>query len=74
MSFLILTSDMGVRYGGQIWGQNQSKIVEAIKRTLNKALQILNFKGLRESFDYLHTESKIDKLKNIIIKANCQLV
>ena len=34
---------------------------------------ILNFKGPRESVDYLYKESKIE-LKNIMIKANCQLV
>ena len=62
--------DTHLRYGCQIWGQNQSKIVEAIKKTQNK----LNFKGSRESVDYLYKESKIVKLKNIIIKANCQLV
>ena len=37
--------DTHLRYGCQIWGQNQSKIVEAIKTTQNKALWILNFKG-----------------------------
>ena len=62
--------DTHLRYGCQIWGQNQSKIVEAIKKTQNK----LNFKGSRESVDYLYKESKIVKLKNIIIKANYQLV
>ena len=40
--------DTHLRYGCQIWGQNQSKIVEAIKRTQNKALRILNFKGPQE--------------------------
>ena len=34
-----------LRYGCQIWGQNQCKIVEMIKGTQNKALRILNFKG-----------------------------
>ena len=32
------------------------------------------FKGSLESADYLYKKSKIDKLKNIIIKANCRLV
>ena len=66
--------DTHFRYGCQTWGQNQSKIVEAIIRTQNKALRILNFKGPQESVDYLYEESKIDKLKNIIIKDNCRLV
>ena len=62
--------DTHLRYGCQIWGQNQCKIVQAIKRTQNKALRLLNFKGPRESADYLYKEFKIDKLKNITIKAN----
>ena len=61
-------------YRCQTWGQNQSKIVEAIRRTQNNALRILNFKGPQESVDYSYKESKIDKFKNIIIKANCWLV
>ena len=66
--------DTHLRRGCQIWGQNQSKIVEAIKRIQNRTLRILNFKDLRGSVDYLYKESKIDKLKNIMIKANCWLV
>ena len=30
-------------------------------------------KGLQKSVDYLYKESNIDKLKNIILKANCCL-
>ena len=37
-------------------------------------MQILNFKDPQESVDYLYKESKIDKLKNIIIKDNCCFV
>ena len=66
--------DSHIRYGCQIWGQNQSKIVEVIERTQNKALRILNFKCLRESVHYFYKESKIDKSKNVIIKANYRLV
>ena len=40
--------------------------VETIEWTQNKALQILNFKGPWEGSDYLHNESKINKLKDII--------
>ena len=58
----------------QIWGQNQSKIVEAIKRTLSKAFQKLNFWDPRQFVDYLYKQSKIDKLKNFIIKTSCWLV
>ena len=66
--------DSHLRYGCQIWGQKQSKIVEEIERTRNKAMRILNFKGSREVVDYFYKESKIDKLNNIIIKANCRFV
>ena len=55
-------SDTHLRYGCQIWGQNQNKIVEPIKRKQIKALQILNFKGPQESINYLYKESKIDKI------------
>ena len=61
MPFLIATH---LRHGCQIWGQNQSKIIEVIKRTQNKALQILNFNSPQESLDYLYKETKIDKLRN----------
>ena len=37
-------------------------------------MQILNFKGPQKSFDCLYKESKIDKLKNILIKDNCHFV
>ena len=37
-------------------------------------MRIVNFKGPQESVDYLYKESKIDILKNIIIKGNCRLV
>ena len=34
----------------------------------------MNFKGPQEGSDYLYKEYKINKLKNIIIIANCQFV
>ena len=66
--------DSHLRYGCQIWGQKHSHTVETVERTQNKALRILNFKGPREGADYLHKESKINKLKNIIRITNCQFV
>ena len=66
--------DSHLRYGCQIWGQKHSQTVETIEQTQNKALRILNFKGPREGADYLHKESKINKLKNIIRITNCQFV
>ena len=35
---------------------------------------MLNIKGPQESVGYLYKESKVDKLKNIIIQDNCHLV
>ena len=65
--------DSHLKYGRQIWEQKQSPTVETIEQTQNKALQILNFKGPQEGSDYLYKESRINKLKNIII-ANCQFI
>ena len=45
-----------------------------IEQTQNTALQILNFKGTQELVENLYKESKIDKIKSIIIKANCWFV
>ena len=39
-----------------------------------KAIRILNFKGPREGAQNLYKESKIDKVINIIIIANCRFV
>ena len=65
---------MHLRYGCQIWGQSQSKIVKEIGRTQNKALQMLNSNGAQELVDYLYKDSKIDQLNCIIRKANCWFV
>ena len=61
--------DTDLRYGCQIWDQKQSKIVETIEGTQNKALGILNFKGPRELVGNLYKKSKTDNLKSIIIKS-----
>ena len=63
-----------LRYGCKIWRQNQGKIGEAIERTQNKALRILNFKGPQELVDYLYKESEIDELKSIAIEVNCWFI
>ena len=65
--------DSHLRYGRQIWGQRQNESIESIEKTQNKAIRILNFKGPREGGENLYKESKIDKVRNIII-ANCQFV
>ena len=38
------------------------------------ALRLLNFRGPQEGADYLYNESKIIKLRSIIIIANCSFV
>ena len=40
----------------------------------HKAIRILNFKSPREGAENLYKESKIDKVRNIIITANCRFV
>ena len=66
--------DFHLRYGCQIWGQIQNKVIEAIERTQNKAMRILNFMSLQAVVGNLHKESKIDKLKRIIAAANYLIV
>ena len=66
--------DTHLRYGCQILGQKQSEIVETNERSQNKALRILNLKVPRELVGNLYKESRIDKLKSIIMKANCRFV
>ena len=61
-------------HGCQIWDQRQNGNIESIEKTQNKAIRILNFKGPRGGSENLYKESKIDKVRNIIIIANCQFV
>ena len=56
---------MGVKYG------NKTK-VKLLRRL--KGHNLKHYEGPRELDDYLYKESKIDKLKHVIIKANCQFV
>ena len=55
-------------------GSKAKLIYGIIEKTQNKAIRILNFKGLREGAENLYKESKIDKVKNIIIIANCRFL
>ena len=66
--------DSHLKYGCQIWSQRRNENIASTEKTQNKAIRILNFKGLREGAENLYKESKIDKVRNIIIIANCQFV
>ena len=60
-----------LRFGSQLWGQAQIQLIENIQ---NKALQIINFKGPWESSVSLYKESKLFKLKDIVLLNNLQFV
>ena len=66
--------DSHFRYGCQIWGQRRNEYIESVEKTQNKAIRILNFKGPKEGAKNLYKESKIDKVRNIRIIANCRFV
>ena len=53
-------------YAAQVWGQGSNTVVDMIKRTHNKALQIISFKDRTEPSDPLYANHKILKLQNII--------
>ena len=40
--------DSHLRYAAQVWAQRSSNVVDMIKRTQNKALQIISFKDRKE--------------------------
>ena len=58
--------DSHLRRAAQIWGQGSNSVVDMIKRTRNKALQIISFKDRTEPSDPLYANSKSLKLQNII--------
>ena len=66
--------DSHLRYGCKMWGQRRKEYIETTEKTQNKGIRILNFKGPREGAKNLYKESKIDKVSNIIIIANCRFV
>ena len=63
-----------LRYGCQLWGQAQTQAINNIEKIQNKALRIINFKGPWESIAPLYKESKIFKLKDIVLLNNLQFV
>ena len=66
--------DSHLRYSGQMWDQRRNEYIESIEKTQNKEIKILHFSGPREGAEHLYKESKIDKLRTIIIIANCLFV
>ena len=53
---------------------SSNNIVDMIKRTQNKALQITSFKDRTEPSDPLYANHKILKLQNIITSNNCLFI
>ena len=66
--------DSHLRYGCQIWGQLNNQNIDTIKKTQNKALRIINFKGPLESATPLYKNSKVFKLEDTIKIDNCMFV
>ena len=66
--------DCPLRYAAQACGQGSNNVVDMIKRTQNKALQIISFKDRTESSDLLYANHKILRLQNIITLNNCLLI
>ena len=67
--------DSHLRYGCQIWGQNQNPITNYITcARQNKAIRIINFKGRDEIAKPLYKSTKVLEFRNIIKLNNCFLV
>ena len=66
--------DSHLRYGCKMWGQSRNEYIDLVEKTQNKAIRILNFKGSRGGAENCYKESKIDKVRNITIIANCLFV
>ena len=54
-----------MRYGCQIWSQNQHKASEIIEKAINTTLKIISFKNIRKEADKLYKETQINKCKLI---------
>ena len=63
-----------MRYGCQLWGQAQTQVLQNIEKIQNKDLIILNFKNSWEPMEQICKESKIFKLKDIVIISNLKFV
>ena len=58
----------------EVWGQGSNNVVDMIKRTQKKALQITSFKDRPEPSDPFYANHKILNLQNIITLNNCQFI
>ena len=63
-------SNSHLHYAAQVWGQGSNNVVDMIKRTRNKSLQIISFKHRTEASNSLYANHKILKLQNIITLNN----
>ena len=61
-------------YAAQVWSQGSNNVVDMVKRTQNKALQIINSKDRTGPSDLLYANHNILKLQNIIILNNCLFI
>ena len=66
--------DSHLCYASQVWGQGSNNVVDMIKRTQNKAPQIINFKDRTEPSVPLYANHKILELQNIITLNNCLFI
>ena len=55
-------------------GQAQTQVLQNIEKIQNKALRILNFKNPWDPIEQIYKESKIFKLKDIVIISNLKFV
>ena len=58
--FVIFDSHM--RYACQVWGTNETQMMNSLKSSQNKVVRKINFKHYREPCEPLNKESKIYKL------------
>ena len=63
-----------LRYGCQIWGLENTKKVEKIKKIQDKALRIINFAEFRAPVDPLNFSNELLKLSDMVRLSNCLLV
>ena len=61
-------------YAAQVWDQGNNSVVDMVKRTQNKALQIISFKDRTEPSDLCYANHNILKLQNIITLNNCLFI
>ena len=63
-----------LQYGYQLWGQEQTKVLQNIEKIQSKALRNLNFKNPWEPIEEIYKESNIFKLKDIVTISHLKFV